>query len=161
MPDAIPTRPQLPMCMRVARQWSLCADDALDAYQRALEIYVRRLASVDRRTELSWLKVVVIRPVVSPSGAASRRAHVPQRSPRSRWAIRTKTTPSKRDYVGRLAGCSSCATRRSASGASWPSGCPSMSSLSTARSAGAQRPGRSSLSLGGSGSAKDLSPRGR
>ena len=28
--------------MRVARQWSLCHDDALDAYQRALEIFVRR-----------------------------------------------------------------------------------------------------------------------
>ena len=45
--------------MRVALHWSLCRDDALDAYQRALEIYVRRLESLDPATEISWLKVVV------------------------------------------------------------------------------------------------------
>jgi RNA polymerase sigma factor (sigma-70 family) len=45
--------------MRVARHWSLTRDDALDAYQRALEIYVRRLDSLDPTTEIAWLKVVV------------------------------------------------------------------------------------------------------
>jgi RNA polymerase sigma factor (sigma-70 family) len=45
--------------MRVARHWSFSRDDALDAYQRALEIYVRRLDSLDPATELAWLKVVV------------------------------------------------------------------------------------------------------
>ena len=45
--------------LRVARQASLCHDDALDAYQRALEIFVRRVDSVDRATEVAWLKVVV------------------------------------------------------------------------------------------------------
>ena len=45
--------------MRVARQASLCHDDALDAYQRALEIFVRRVATVDPETEVAWLKVVV------------------------------------------------------------------------------------------------------
>ena len=45
--------------MRVARQASLCHDDALDAYQRALEIFVRRVATVAPETELAWLKVVV------------------------------------------------------------------------------------------------------
>ncbi|HKH19220.1 MAG TPA: hypothetical protein VKA57_16970, partial [Solirubrobacteraceae bacterium] len=45
--------------MRVARHWSLCHDDALDAYQRALEIYVRRLDSLDPATEIAWLRVVV------------------------------------------------------------------------------------------------------
>jgi RNA polymerase sigma factor (sigma-70 family) len=45
--------------MRVALHWSLCRDDALDAYQRALEIYVRRLESLDPATEVAWLKVVV------------------------------------------------------------------------------------------------------
>ena len=45
--------------LRVARHWSLCPDDALDAYQRALEIYVRRLDSLDPATEIAWLKVVV------------------------------------------------------------------------------------------------------
>lgn len=45
--------------MRVALHWSLCRDDALDAYQRALEIYVRRLDTLDPATEIAWLKVVV------------------------------------------------------------------------------------------------------
>jgi RNA polymerase sigma factor (sigma-70 family) len=45
--------------MRVARQASLCHDDALDAYQRALEIFVRRVETVDPETEVAWLKVVV------------------------------------------------------------------------------------------------------
>ena len=47
------------MLARVAQKWSLCADDALDAYQRALEIYLRRLDSVEEATEVSWLAVVV------------------------------------------------------------------------------------------------------
>jgi RNA polymerase sigma factor (sigma-70 family) len=45
--------------LRIARQSSLCHDDALDAYQRALEIFVRRVETVDPATELAWLKVVV------------------------------------------------------------------------------------------------------
>ena len=44
---------------RVARQYSLCADDAHDAVQRALEIYLRRVESLDPATELAWMKVVV------------------------------------------------------------------------------------------------------
>ena len=44
---------------RVARSYSLCADDAQDAVQRALEIYMRRVESLDPATELAWLKVVV------------------------------------------------------------------------------------------------------
>jgi DNA-directed RNA polymerase specialized sigma24 family protein len=43
--------------LRVARHWSPCHDDALDAYQRALEIYVRRLGSLDPATEIARLKV--------------------------------------------------------------------------------------------------------
>ena len=45
--------------LRVANQFSLCHDDALDAYQRALEIYLRRLETVDPATEGAWLRVVV------------------------------------------------------------------------------------------------------
>src|ERR671921_301672 len=43
----------------VARRWSGSAEDAEDALQRALEIYVRRLDRVEPATELAWLKVVV------------------------------------------------------------------------------------------------------
>jgi RNA polymerase sigma factor (sigma-70 family) len=45
--------------LRIARQASLCHDDALDAYQRALEIFVRRVETVDPATEVAWLKVVI------------------------------------------------------------------------------------------------------
>ncbi len=45
--------------LRTANHWSLCHDDALDAYQRALEIFLRRADTVDRETEVAWLKVVV------------------------------------------------------------------------------------------------------
>jgi RNA polymerase sigma factor (sigma-70 family) len=45
--------------MRVAQHWSLCRDDALDAYQRALEIYLRRIDTLDPATEIAWMKVVV------------------------------------------------------------------------------------------------------
>jgi RNA polymerase sigma factor (sigma-70 family) len=45
--------------LRVANQFSLCHDDALDAYQRALEIYLRRLQTVDPANEGAWLRVVV------------------------------------------------------------------------------------------------------
>ena len=48
-----------PALLRVANQFSLCHDDALDAYQRALEIYLRRLETVDPATEGAWLRVVV------------------------------------------------------------------------------------------------------
>jgi RNA polymerase sigma factor (sigma-70 family) len=44
---------------RIARSYSLCTDDAQDAVQRALEIYMRRVESLDPATELAWLKVVV------------------------------------------------------------------------------------------------------
>jgi RNA polymerase sigma factor (sigma-70 family) len=45
--------------LRVARQHSLCLDDAQDAYQRALEIYLRRLGTIDAATEGPFMKVVV------------------------------------------------------------------------------------------------------
>src|SRR3954447_23101086 len=48
-----------PALLRVANQFSLCHDDALDAYQRALEIYLRRLETVEAATEGAWLRVVV------------------------------------------------------------------------------------------------------
>src|SRR4051794_31988685 len=45
--------------LRVANQFSLCHDDALDAYQRALEIYLKRLGSIDPASEGAWMRVVV------------------------------------------------------------------------------------------------------
>lgn len=43
----------------LARRHSICADDAQDAYQRALEIFLRRSDSLERDTRVSWLRTVV------------------------------------------------------------------------------------------------------
>ena len=45
--------------LRTANHWSICHDDALDAYQRALEIFLRRAHAVQPETEVAWLKVVI------------------------------------------------------------------------------------------------------
>jgi DNA-directed RNA polymerase specialized sigma24 family protein len=45
--------------LAVARRYSLCADDAYDAYQRALEIFLRRAERLERATVGGWLRKVV------------------------------------------------------------------------------------------------------
>jgi len=45
--------------LSLARRHSLCADDAHDAYQRAVEILLRRAARLERDTAASWMRTVV------------------------------------------------------------------------------------------------------
>jgi len=45
--------------LRVARRYSLCADDAHEAYQRALEIYVRHARRLEADTAHRWLFTVL------------------------------------------------------------------------------------------------------
>jgi RNA polymerase sigma factor (sigma-70 family) len=45
--------------LRTARRYSLCADDAADAYQRALEIFLTRAGRLRRETAVNWLHQVV------------------------------------------------------------------------------------------------------
>ncbi|WCB95649.1 hypothetical protein DSM104299_04398 [Baekduia alba] len=45
--------------LRVAYRHSLCADDAHDAYQRSMEILLRRAPTLDPRSVHKWLHVVV------------------------------------------------------------------------------------------------------
>jgi len=45
--------------LRVARRYSLCADDAHDAYQRGLEILMRHAARLDPDRAANWLHTVV------------------------------------------------------------------------------------------------------
>src|SRR5215218_869201 len=45
--------------LRFARRFSHCADDAHDAYQRALEILVRRMRVDPPAQPLSWLRTVL------------------------------------------------------------------------------------------------------
>jgi DNA-directed RNA polymerase specialized sigma24 family protein len=45
--------------LRVARRYSICADDAHDAYQRGLEILMRHAARLDPERAAGWLHTVV------------------------------------------------------------------------------------------------------
>ncbi|MGB2710946.1 MAG: RNA polymerase sigma factor, partial [Conexibacter sp.] len=45
--------------LRFARRFSLCADDAQDAYQRGAEILVRRMRTEPPQEPLSWLRTVI------------------------------------------------------------------------------------------------------
>lgn len=47
--------------LRTARRFSLCPDDAQDAYQRALEIFMRHADRLDASRAAGWLHVVVKR----------------------------------------------------------------------------------------------------
>jgi RNA polymerase sigma factor (sigma-70 family) len=47
--------------LRVAYRHSLCADDAHDAYQRSMEILLRRAPTLDPKSAHKWLTVVVKR----------------------------------------------------------------------------------------------------
>jgi DNA-directed RNA polymerase specialized sigma24 family protein len=44
--------------LRTARRYSLCADDAQDAYQRGLEILMRHAARLDADRAGGWLHTV-------------------------------------------------------------------------------------------------------
>src|SRR4051794_8811419 len=52
-------RRERPALVKLARRHSLCAADAEDAVQRALEIMLRRVERIDATTGLSWLRTVV------------------------------------------------------------------------------------------------------
>ncbi|MCX6390611.1 MAG: hypothetical protein NT122_08305, partial [Solirubrobacterales bacterium] len=45
--------------LAVARRFSLCADDAHDAYQRAMEILIKRIETLEPSTAGAWLRTVV------------------------------------------------------------------------------------------------------
>jgi DNA-directed RNA polymerase specialized sigma24 family protein len=55
--------------LRVARRYSLCADDAHDAYQRSLEILMRHAARLDPERAAGWLHTVVCQQVGTRAGA--------------------------------------------------------------------------------------------
>ncbi len=56
--------------LRTAGRYSACADDAHDAYQRAMELLLAHAGTIDRGKAVSWLHVVVRREAMS-----IRRAH--------------------------------------------------------------------------------------
>jgi len=50
---------EAPSMLRIARRHSLCPDDAQDAYQRAVEIFLRRTNDLRPETTPGWLRTVV------------------------------------------------------------------------------------------------------
>jgi RNA polymerase sigma factor (sigma-70 family) len=48
-----------PSLLRTARRYSYCADDAQDAYQRAMEIFLRRAESLEPAGMVGWMRTVV------------------------------------------------------------------------------------------------------
>jgi hypothetical protein len=86
------------------RRVFLCADDAHDPFQRALEIYLRRLDTIDVRTEAAWMRVVVRNTALAVRKSRSQLvgsedvdfdSHVDdaQRSPQKRIASAERVTP--------------------------------------------------------------------
>lgn len=53
--------------LRTAARFSTCADDAHDAYQRAMELLLSHAATIDRGKAVSWLHVVVRREAIAIS----------------------------------------------------------------------------------------------
>src|SRR4051795_9590807 len=58
--------------LRTARRFSLCADDAQDAYQRSLEILMRHAARLDSDRAPGWLHTVVKNEALAINRARSR-----------------------------------------------------------------------------------------
>src|SRR3954468_18541637 len=58
--------------LRTARRYSLCADDAQDAYQRALEILMRHARRLDADRAAGWLHTVVKHEALAVNRARSR-----------------------------------------------------------------------------------------
>src|SRR5918912_1300881 len=58
--------------LRMARRYSLCADDAQDAYQRGLEILVRHARRLDAERAGGWLHTVVKHEALAINKARSR-----------------------------------------------------------------------------------------
>ena len=57
---------------RTARRYSLCADDAEDAYQRAVEILLTKSLPVDPRHLAAWMQVVTRREALAVRRARER-----------------------------------------------------------------------------------------
>ena len=79
----------------IARRWSGSAEDADDALQRAMEIYVRRLETIDAATEFAWLKVVVLH-TIGPMRARFRAAERNPGSEPSRARVAASASSGER-----------------------------------------------------------------
>src|SRR3954468_3744338 len=82
--------------LRTARRYSLCADDAQDAYQRGLEILMRHSARLDADRAAGWLHTVVKHEALAINKTRSR---ILGGEEVDLDAIETRTSPSPEDRV--------------------------------------------------------------
>jgi RNA polymerase sigma factor (sigma-70 family) len=82
--------------LRTARRYSLCADDAQDAYQRGLEILMRHAHRLDADRAGGWLHTVVKREAMAIN--RSRRRFVGGEEV-DLDAVETRTSPSPEEHV--------------------------------------------------------------
>jgi RNA polymerase sigma factor (sigma-70 family) len=61
-----------PSLLATARRYSLCADDAQDAYQRALEIFLRNADRVAPDSAPAWLRTAVVHEALAVRAARLR-----------------------------------------------------------------------------------------
>src|SRR3954465_8764505 len=82
--------------LRTARRYSLCADDAQDAYQRGLEILIRHAARLDAERASGWLHTVVKHEALAINKA---RCRIVGGEEVDFDAIEVRTAPSPEDRV--------------------------------------------------------------
>jgi RNA polymerase sigma factor (sigma-70 family) len=82
--------------LRTARRYSLCAEDAQDAYQRGLEILLRHAARLDADRAAGWLHTVVKHEALAINRVRSRSVGGEEVD---FDAIETRTSPSPEDRV--------------------------------------------------------------
>src|SRR4051812_26755304 len=82
--------------LRTARRYSLCADDAQDAYQRALEILMRHARRLDADRAAGWLHTVVKHEALAVNRQRTRMLGGPEID---LDAIEVRTAPSPEERV--------------------------------------------------------------
>jgi RNA polymerase sigma factor (sigma-70 family) len=82
--------------LRVARRYSYCADDAQDAYQRAMEILMRHARRLDRARAAGWLHTVVKHEALAVRAQRSRSVGSEEVD---FDRVENRTTPSPEDRV--------------------------------------------------------------
>lgn len=82
--------------LRLARRYSYCADDAQDAYQRAMEILMRHARRLDRSRAAGWLHTVVKHEALAVRAQRSRSVGAEEVD---FDRVESRTTPSPEDRV--------------------------------------------------------------
>lgn len=85
-----------PELLRLARRHSICADDAQDAYQRSLELFLRHARRLERASAHSWLFTVCRREALAVRAEA---LHLGELDP-ERTEARHDPSPEERALAG-------------------------------------------------------------